>query len=792
MTSWIVDAGRDTRQALRQLARRPGFTAAALVTLVLGLGIPTAVFSVVRAVLLRPLPYADADRLVRFRIESQTPRGNIAFDALDVSMGLDWAAASQTLGGIALYNDRAMTLSTATGPIRLSGLAATPNLFEILAVPPLFGQVFTGADRDARQVILSHRVWHQQFSGDRNLPGTTATFDGASYRIVGVMPAGFDFPSPETDFWVPVALDAGGSRGMILPAIGRVRPESSVSAVTAEGQRFLADGAFEAESRTLVVRTIQEQMVGGVRRMLWVLMGAVSLVSSIATVNIALLVLTRGAGRSREFMIRSALGADRRRLVRQVSVEGIVLAVLGGIGGLGLAYGATALFVHIAPPELPRLHETSFDGGVLLFTAAMVVATSVIFGVIAAGRVGGRRLVATAVSRHRLNAMAAAELTLAMILLVGAGLLLRSFLALVLVEQGFNASSSVAMQVTLPSARYPSPEARMQFHERLLEAMRASDVVSSAGLITAMPNRQPTGRFAYDPEGRVMFADPFTMKLAEIRMATEGFFDAMGIPLKAGRTFTAADVEGSEPVIVISESMARDQFKGEAAVGRMLYSESGDRLVIGVVGDVRSAVTDALQHDPSGYIPIRQSLDVFRQFGTMSIVVRTSRPAEATSLVRQAVRTLDPDLAVFNVRQLDDEVASLTAGPRFTASILSLFAVVAFVMAVIGVYGVMSYSAGQRTREIGIRVALGATRAQILRVMLRDGVLVVAAGLSAGLAGTVWGAQALTRLLRDVPPADPGSVGAVLALLAIAGLVAAFIPARRATRLSVLAALRED
>lgn len=792
MISWIVDVGRDAHQTLRQLARRPGFTAAALVTLVLGVGAPTAVFSVVRAVLLRPLPFADAERLVRFRIESQSPRGRIGFDALEVSMGLEWAAASKTLEGIALYNDRAMTLSTADGPTRLTGLAATPNLFKILAVPPLLGQVFTPEDRDARQVILSHRVWHQEFNADPHLIGTAVTFDGASHRIVGVMPPGFDFPSPETDFWVPVTLEVGGSRGMILPAIGRFRADSTLAAVSTEGQHLLADGAFAAESRTLVVRTLQDQMVGGVRRMLWVLMAAVTLVSSIATVNIALLVLTRGAGRTREFMIRSALGADRRRLVRQVSVEGAVLAILGGVGGLLFAWVATKLFVSIAPPELPRLHEATFDGGVLLFTAAMVVATGVIFAGIAAGRVAGGRLVATGVSRRRLNVMASAELALAMVLLVGAGLLLRSFMALVLVDQGFNPAGSIAMQVTLPTARYPTPDARMQFHERLLETVRSTDVVSSVGLITAMPNRQPTGRFAYDPDGAAMFPDPFTMNLAEMRMATDGFFDAMGIPLKAGRTFSASDVEGSEPVIVISESMARDQFQDEPAVGRMLYSQSGDRRVIGVVGDVRSAVTDALQHDPSGYLPIRQSLDVFRQFGTMSIVIRTSRSAEAIAEVRRAVSTLDSQLAVFNVRHLQDEVAALTAGPRFTASILSLFATVAFVMAIVGVYGVMSYSTGQRTREIGIRVALGATRAQIMRVMVRDGVLVVVIGLAVGLVATLWGTQSLTGLLHEVAPADPASVGTVLTLLGIAGMVAVVIPARRATRLSVLAALRED
>jgi putative ABC transport system permease protein len=792
MSSWLSDLGRDARQAARQFGRRPAFTAAALLTLALGLGAPTAIFSIVQAVLLRPLPYADADRIVTFRIESQTPRGPVAFDALDVSTALEWSATSTALSGIALHNDRAMTLSTDSGPVRLSGVAATPNLFDVLATPPMAGAVFGADDRDVRQVVLSYRAWQQHFAASRSLVGTFITLDGIAHRVVGIMPAGFDFPAPETAFWVPVLLEAGGSRGMILPAIGRIRPGSSLAAVTAEGQQRIDQNAFSRVSSTLTARTLQDQMVGSVSRVLWVLMAAVSLVSVIATVNIALLLLTRGAGRAREFTIRAALGAGRSRLVRQVCVEGVVLAVLGGVGGLLFAIGAVEVLVRIAPPDVPRLHETSFDTRVLLFTTLMVITASLIFGALSAGRVAGARLIATRVSRRRLNVMAAAELALATVLLVGAGLLLRSFVGLVLIDHGFDSSDRTAMQVTLPAARYPTPEARMAFHDRLLAQLRQVDSVAAAGLVTSMPNRQPTGRYAYDPEGRAVSPDPFTMKLTEVRMATEGFFDAMGIPVLAGRVFEATDVEGAEPVIVIAEAQARVHFPDGNVVGRMLYSESGDRRVIGVVGDVRPATATTLQHDPSSYIPLRQELDVFSQFATMSILVRTRNGGDAASVVRNVVRTLDPAMPVFNVRTLDDEVAGLVAGPRFTATVLGLFAFVALVMATIGVYGVMSYTAGQRTREIGIRVALGATRRQVLILMLRDGVIVVGLGLVAGLVATMWGTQVLTGLLYEVTPADPVAILAVALLLSAAGVIAAYLPARRATRLSALAALRED
>ena len=804
-TSIISDLGRDTRLALRLLLRRKAFAGTALLTLALGLGAPTAIFSVVHAVLLRPLPYPDADRIVRFRIEARTPRGPIAFDALPVSTALEWAGMSSTLDSVAVYNDAARTLTTTDGPVRLIGVAATPNLFALLGTRPLAGRTFESADRDAQQVVLSHTAWQRYFDGDASAIGALATLDGLPHRIVGVMPPGFEFPSPETSFWVPVLLSAGGTRGMVLPAIGRLKPDASVAAVLEEGRRLLASEGTMHEERTLVVRTLQDQMVGPVRRVLWVLMAAVALVSVIATVNIALLLLTQGASRAREFSIRLALGAARGRLVRQVAVEGVVLAALGGCGGLVFAALFVPMLIRIAPPEVPRLHQAQFDPQVLAFTAGLIVVASLTFAILSAGRVvtgdavralGGStaesRLTAAGVSRRRLNVLAAAELALAVVLLVGAGLLLRSFVRLVLIDQGFDSRGAVAAQVTLPSSRYPSPEARMAFHARLLASLRQQRGVAHAGVITAMPNRQPTGRFCYDPDGITEFPDPFTIKVAEVRMATDGFLEAMGIPLVAGRWFTAADADGAEPVIVVSDEMARAHFGDGPAVGRMLYSHTGNRRIVGVVRTVRPASSVALQHNPSVYLPLRQSLDVFQQFGTMSIVVRGDDPEALAAAVRAIVRTLDPELAVFNVRALDDEVASLVAGPRFSATVLALFAVVALVMAAVGVYGVMTYTVGVRTREIGVRAALGATQAQILQLILRDGLLVVVAGLGAGLLASVWLNRTLTGLLFEVTPADPMALGTVTALLSAVGLVAIYLPARRATRLSALTALRED
>jgi putative ABC transport system permease protein len=800
------DVGHDARLAVRLLARRPAFSCTALLTLILGLGAPTAIFSVVRAVLLRPLPYPDADRIVRFRIESRTPRGDqVGFDALPASMALEWAASSTTLAAMAVYNESARTLTTADGPVRLSGLAATPNLFELLGATPLAGRTFEAVDRDVGQVVLSHAAWLRYLHGEASAVGSLVSLDGVSHRVVAVMPPGFEFPSPETMFWVPVLLSPGGTRGMLLPAVGRLRPEATAAGAADEGRRFLADEGGAGGEQRLVVRTLQDQMVGQVRRVLWVLMAAVSLVSVIATVNIALLLLTQGASRAREFAVRLALGAARGRLIRQLAIEGAVLAALGGAGGLILAVIFVRVLVRIAPPDVPRLHQTSFDPQVLAFTSGLVLVASFLFAILSAGRVvtgdairalGGAttesRLLSTGPSRRRLNVLAAAELALAVVLLVGAGLLLRSFVGLVLTDQGFDARGALAAQVSLPAARYPSPAARMDFHERLLAHLRQQGGIARAGLITAMPNRQPTGRFAYDPADAAVSPDPSAMKLAEVRMATEGFFEAMGIPLLDGRGFEAGDVEGAEPVMVISEELARVHFPGGRAVGQMLYSGAGARRVIGVVGTVRPATSTALQYDPSAYLPLRQNLDVFRQFATMSIVVRGDHPGALAATVRAAARSLDPQLALFNVRTLDSEVAGLVAGPRFSATLLGLFAVVALVMAIVGVYGVMAYSASRRTREIGIRVALGATQAQILRLVLRDGMVVVGAGLVSGLTASVWLSRALTGLLFDVTPADPVALGSVAMLLSAIGLAAIYLPARRAARTNTLTALREE
>jgi predicted permease len=546
---------------------------------------------------------------------------------------------------------------------------------------------------------------------------------------------------------------------------------------------------------------MQDQMVGGVRQILWVLMAAVVVVFVIAGTNIALLLLTRGAARQREFSVRVALGAGRASLVRQLLIESGILAVLGGGAGLLVAGLSLTALLRLAPADMPRLQEAALDGTVLAFTAVLTIITSVVFGILSAGRAVatdplislGRADDAPAgrSSRRRLNLLVVAELSLTTVLLVGAGLLLRSFVGVLLIDQGFRHRDGLALQINLPAARYPNPAARLAFHEQLLDRLKQVNGIEAAGLITMMPNRQPSARFDFNPDGPRPSFDPLTMQVADVRTASEGFIEAMGIPLVAGRTFRAEDREGAEPVMVISEALARQHFPDGHAVGKILYSGTGDRRVIGVVGDVRPAAQDR-ESSGAAYLTMRQDADVFQWFGTVTLVVRGRDLRTAAASLRTLVLSLDPEMPPFNVRTLSDEVGGLVAAPRFSATLLGLFAAVALVLAAVGVYGVMAYAAGQRTREIGVRVALGATRAAVLRLMLRDGLLVVGAGLVVGLPAAIVLSRALTGLLYQVSPADPFALASVAAVLASIGMTAAYIPARRATRISALEALREE
>ena len=796
------DTLRESGHAMRFLVRRPGFAGVAVLTMALGIGAPTAIFTVVRAVLLKPLPYPEADRLVSARIDAKTPQGPLVFDAMPASAALDWRAHSSTLSDVAVYDDRAMTLSTADGPFRLSGIAATPNLFSVIGVSPAFGRSFD-ASGSVDQIVLSDEAWRRYFGADPAAIGTTITLDGRPRVLAGVMPHDFRFPTPDALFWVPLSLDANATRGMLVPAIARLKPGASLQGAIAEGRQILSSTGDAQLADQFGLRSMQDQMVGGVRRLLWILMAAVSVVFVIATTNIALLLLTRGAGREREFSIRLALGAGRARLARQLITEGFLLAAIGGIVGVGLAIVSLEALLRLAPADLPRLRDASLDGVVLAFTVMLTIVTGAVFGILSAGRalltdpvralgrLGGESHTSSAPrQRRRLNVLAAAELALTMVLLVGAGLLLRSFVRVLLVDQGFSGRGALAAQINLPTARYPTPASRLAMIDRVLDRLRATPGLTGAAVTMALPNRQPTARFLFSAASVPVFQDPVSTPSTEVRSVSEGFFAAMGIPIRAGREFQASDTAGTEPVIVISELMAKREYPGGNPVGQLLYSGQGTRRVIGVVGDVKPA-TAGLDIAPATYLPIRQDLGVFQWFGTATLIVRSQQLAAAAADVRAVALSLDREMPPFNVRPLSNDIADLVAGPRFAASVLAIFAVIALALAIVGVYGVMAYSAAQRTREIGIRMALGATTSQVLAAVMRDGVGVIAIGITTGTLAAIWLARALTGLLHEVTPADPLSIVSVGAVLLTASAIAVYVPAQRATRINALDALRE-
>jgi predicted permease len=795
----------DVRLSLRQLTRRRGFTAIALLTLALGIGAPTAIFSVVRGVLMRPLPYPDADRVVRFRMHTETPAGPIQFDALPASAAIAWAADSNTLASLALFNERALTLTTSDGPFRLPGVSATPNLFEVLGTPPDIGNTFGPASATAKEIVLSHHTWTRFFGANPAVVGSLITMDGDAYRVTGVMPDEFQFPSPDTAFWTAQELSAGGTRGMLLPAVARLKPGASVAGATEEGRGRVVESDLRFKA-TLVVQTLRDQMVGGVQRLLWVLVGAVAFVSVIASANLALLLLTRGTAREREFAIRAALGAARRRLLWQLTIEGLTLGAIGGAAGLLLAWASLRLLIAQAQGAIPRLQDVAIDGQVLLFASVLTIGSTLIVGILSAGGVLGlgaarllarnaieTRLTAQATpQRRRLNALATAELTLTMVLLVGAGLLLRSFAGLVLTDQGFDAGRALALQVNLPASRHPSPAARLAFNERLLEAARAVPGVEFAGLATTLPTRQATGRFGYTSSpGMAALGDPQQMPVIDVHMVTDGFVEVMGLRLVAGRSFQRSDTAGAENVIMISEQFARDQFPRGNAVGQVLYSPSGDKRVVGVVADVRTAELGAPMK-PDAYLPLRQNFDVLQWFSSATLLARGGDPRALAAQLRPMILALDPQSPPFNVRALHEDADKIVAGPRFSAAVLSLFAGVAFAMAFLGIYGVMAYAARLRTREIGVRIAVGATRAQVLALMMKNGAVVVAVGIACGIAAAIGLARSLTGLLHEVTPADTTTLIAVGVLLGLSGLAATLVPAMRATRIDALKALRED
>jgi putative ABC transport system permease protein len=815
---------QDVTVGVRGLLRSPGFAMAALVTLALGIGATAAIFTVVRAALLAPLPYAEADR--RVMIWSRW----ISFDKTWLSEQeiLDYRRLARTMTAVAGWTSAQQNLTGDGEPVRVGVGLVTANTFDVLGAAPLLGRVIAAAEDQpnaAPVAVLGFALWQTRYGGDPSIVGRRIQLNEVPVEVVGVMPQGFRLPTDfteeaaePTELWRALQIDEAtaerGSHGLFGAAV--LAPGQSAASASAELQALTAEmtrqGLYPAEMRFSAFATgLDDEIRGGIRPALWLLVGAVGCLLLIACANVANLLLVRGDARVREMAVRSAVGASTYRLVRQLLTESIVLAVAGA--GLGLGVAATGLRVLAAldPTSLPPLMPLRVDSTVVAFTLITAVTTTLIFGLAPALRTLRMNLVeslressqqATAgAARQRLRgAIVVAEVALAVVLVIGAGLMGRSLSALGRVPLGFDPEGVLTLRLALPAGRYDTPEKVVSFYRQLVERVRTLPGVEAAGVVRALPLATTIGDWGLTIDGYE--ALPGRNAKGDWQVVTDGAFEAMGARLVRGRWFTAADTSASQPVMVVNETMARTYWRnGEAIGGRVVVGGGGmnaidkpSPVVVGIVADERhNGVTAAVKE--KFYVPHSQWHLVTNGnlIRNAFVVVRLNGdPMAAAAPVRALVREMDAALPVAAVRPMRDVVATALATPRLTGFLLGTFAAIASVLAVVGLYGVLSYLVARRTHEIGIRMAMGADRAQVLRMIVRRGVGLAALGIVMGLAAALALSRLVRGLLYDVTATDPVTYAMVPALLLMVAVVASLVPGLRAVRVSPLTALRSE
>jgi len=812
----------DLRSAVRALAKRPGLTLVAAVTLALGIGANTAIFSVVRGVLLRPFPFEEPERLVVVW-ETFERQGLPKMYAAPPNF-VDWRRDAASFSSMAGFAPRDVALGDRgehAGIEEVSGARVTAGLFDTLGIAPARGRTFTAEDDRPGApptVLLSHDLWVRRFGADPALVGRSIQVDGEARQVIGVLPPGFVFPpgmslegtppAESAELWVPFATDmtAIGRGAHFMTAIGRLAPGVSREVAEAElagiAQALAEQYPDDNDGWSIALTPLTDEMLGRIEPALWLLLGAVALVLLIACVNVANLLLASGTDRHAELAVRRALGASGGRLVGQVLTESLLLALAGGVAGLLAARWSVGLLVALAPDNVPRLQEVAIDLPVLAFAAAVSVLTGLLFGAIPALRVAreGRvsllpseRAGTAGRSASRLgDVLVVAEVALALMLLVGAGLLTRSFLELRGVDPGFEPARTLTLRTTLPQEGYSGRESwpeRAAAFDRLRHEIEAIPGVTGAGFVLELPldaDRQGT---SVGIEG-VDFPEDFDNRV-NFTFATAGYFDAMGIPITDGRPITEADRAGTERVVVVNTAFVRRFLGGERAVGRTVYVhfEGTDipRRVVGIVGDV---LHDSLGRDPypAVYVPYAQ---VPYSRGLALAVATDLPPRDALPTVTASLRRAEPGLAISKPRVMEEIVGAAVATPRFISLLLGAFAAVALALAAVGVYGVISYAVRRRTREIGVRVALGADRASILGLVVKRGMVPVAIGLVLGVAGSLALHRLVERFLFQVSATDPVLYAGLAAFLTATALAACLIPARRATTVDPKVALEE-
>lgn len=807
---------QDLRFACRGLVKQRGFTSVALLTLALGIGANTTIFSIVNAVLLRPLPYQDPDRVVL--LWSHWTNWSKTW----VSQGelVDYQELARSLEHVAAFSSTSFNLTGGGDPLRVRAAQVQPDIFAALGAQPIAGRLFTAdEDRPGHEhvVMLTEGLWRSQFGSDRAIVGRAIQLDAEPYIVVGVLPAALRLPLDYasrtlTQIWVPLALgpndpQARGSHG--LNALGRLRPGASLAQAQAEIDT-VTRGFFQRYPNTydsefgVTLTPAPQEVFGNVRPALVILLMSVGAVLLIACANVANLLLARSEARQKELAIRVVLGAGRGRIVRQLLTESMVLAALGGVGGVALAYASTRGLVVLDPLKIPRVQDIAIDGGVLAFTAAVASVTGILFGIVPAVqssradlqpalKEGGRdSRVATGWLRR---VLVVGELAASVVLVAAALLLARSFAHLLDVDTGFNPTRVLTLRTSLPSQSYTEATAMVSAYTEIGRRLRESPGVQAAGAVTGLPLASTRGDWGLRIEGRP--ADRQRSLAADWQVVTPGYFEAIGTPIRSGRTFTDADTAGTLPVIVINETMANKFWPGISPIGRrMMMGGNGVWItVVGIVADVHQRGLDMLPR-PEMYRAHTQ----FRYGGanapavsTMTWVVRTAGdPRSATGHARAAIHAVDASLGISDVATMEQVLADSTSDRRLNMLLFAMLGGLALALATVGVYGVVSYSVTQRTHEIGVRMAIGARPADVVRMVLGEGGRLAIAGVAVGSVVAAAGARLIRGLLFEVSATDPLTfAGVAVGLLGIA-LLASYIPARRATRVDPMIALRGE
>jgi putative ABC transport system permease protein len=811
---------QDTTHAVRGLIKSPGFAAAALITLALGIGATSAIFSVVKAVLITPLPYAAPERIVQLFTRWT------AFDKtwLADQEVIEFRQMAKTVTAIGSWTSAQQNLTGDGEPLRVGVGFVTANLFDVLGVRPRLGRNIAPEEdvpNGPQVAILGYPLWQARYGGDSAIVGRTVLINDVPVQIIGVMPEGFRLPTDFTEdaaeptqLWRPMRWDLTQlSRNHGYYGVAMLAPGQSAATVTEELRaicaRLTEQGAYPPQMQfSAFAVPLDDEIRGAVRPAMWLLIGAVAFLLLIACANVANLLLVRGDARLREMAVRTAVGAAPDRLVRQLLTESVVLAVIGAALGLVLAGAGLRTLIAIDPTSLPPLAPVRLDWVVVAFTLALGVITTIVFGLVPALRTlrvnlveslreGGQATVGGHRQRLR-SALVIAEMTLAVVLVIGAGLMVRSLSALGRIDLGFNPENVLTLRISVPNARYDTPERVIDFYRTLNERVRALPGVQSAGFMRILPLATTIGDFGLDVEG--FEETPGNNAKGDWQIATDGAFEAMGMRLIRGRWFSAADTQQSQPVAVINETMARTYWKDPAdAIGGHIKLGGADPkrpwvTIVGMVADERhNGVTGIVKE--KFYIPHSQ-WHVALNGGPIRagfLVVRTTGdPMAVAGDVRSTVRALDGNIPVSNVRPMTEVVSTALATPRLTGFLLGTFAAIALTLAAVGIYGVLSYLVSRRTHEIGIRLAVGANRTQVLRMVMQQALTLAAAGIVAGMIAALLLTQLMQSLLYEVRPADPLTFAGVAGALIFVALLAGALPAYRATRVSPMIALRTE